>query len=212
MSFISSATDVPSVAWANRPDATIAGADARIIINDLPSGARGQWHSDGTVWKPCNPIVLFDNTSAVVGIASVAEQILKQAVIPGSLLRGLRTFDVVFTLSKSGATDAVTTTSIRFGPLGTTGDTAVYSTSQFTAPNRQYSGGCEWFASSDTTIRTRPVNQNVAPLSGSPLAGAFPTQSVVSNLSVGNFFLSVTAIMAGTTDTPSGNHLMIIGF
>lgn len=168
-----------------------------------------RWIYDGTAWRLDGPQDLLIDSSPSVGAASTAEQILKQTTADAGLLLALRYFIIRTVVAKSGATDAVSSSRIRFGANGTTSDTPISNDTAFSAPNRQRAIEVPLFATSTTMLR-HYTNGGGGGMAWTLTTQAYPTQVPVENMLSATKF-SFCAQMAGTTDTPTMVSVFIYG-
>lgn len=185
------------------------GQQAVVSAEIIPGGVKNtRWvYSDG-IWRLHGPQDLLVDLVPSTGVTGTTEQLLKTYVLPAGLLPSLRYMRTYCNFAKSGSTDAVSLARLRIGPAGSTSDTAIVSSSTFGASARQYAMESYGFAASAT--QWRQIYNGVSGLgSGNVSSGAYPW-NVSLNTTVG-LYLSLTAQMAGATDTPTVAHVIISG-
>lgn len=197
--------------WANLLSGFPANANAgkRAVVTDF---GNMQVRSDGSLWRLQGPTFLSHTTTPVVGVASASAQILMvSTALPRSLFEVCRYIAATFHLSKSGATDAVTTT-LFIGPNGNNTDSSMYSTAAFTAGLRQFSGGHLYvYHPTSARLRNFTASQNFALEASATNTSAHPvTQS--ANMANVNQFVSLYVTVGGTTDIPTAERLTVVGY
>lgn len=195
--------------WANRPTPSASLEGLMMIVTDLNYS---QWICLSSVWRLVSNAQLLFSYATVLGAATTSEQILQQLSIPAGLITSLRRMQVYYLASKSGATDAATSTQLKLGISGTTADQSVYATASWVSTTRQVSGGVNFLARSATSFAFASAAQNAAVDAIATATSAFPITFSVSNMNTNNLILSLTATMAGTSDTPSGQLFSIVGY
>lgn len=165
------------------------------------------WIYDGLVWRLQSKQSLYDSLASVVGIASTTEQALFSAQIPAALLLSLRRLYVSWTMTRSGATNGLTTR-LRFGLTGISGSTVI---SQDTGLTANLTRGYEHIGGALNSTTWRQVHTGLAgfgPLFNTGVAA--PIDTTVPSMS-GDLFIVIGAQMAGTTDIPTLSALSIQG-
>lgn len=152
---------------------------------------------------------LYQDFTRVTGVASASEQLVRQVLIPaGSFPIGGR-LRVQYMLTKSGATDAVTSVRLRFGVAGTAADVSIYNVTTIVAGNRAYAASTDLSVNSATVLRQ--ANSNIA--QGFEVGGASnaaqPVDFTIGAHTTTPIYVSIFCTMAGTTDTPSVDNLSI---
>ncbi len=200
------------IPWASRPSA--ASNSGSLAWFDLGAGLSPVlMRSDGSYWRLVSTTVLIDNNTTVAGIASVAEQIIKQVTIPAGLLMSLRGFSVSHLASKVGANGAVTTQQYRLGTAGTTADASIHSTGAWSsATSLNTSGGRLLRATSATNLRIYAASVNTPLEAVGQATPAWPVDLAISNSDSSDLILSLTVTAASALDTPSGQRLTLIGW
>lgn len=169
-----------------------------IVVNPQIAGGLSQVGRD-----------FFVDTSTSTGTTSVAEQILKQVAIPAGLITSARYFCIRALWSKSGTTDNVTPVRIRLGTAGTVADASIASSNSFLAANRSYVTE-SWFTATDATTLRLMTGNFASSFHTTVGTTAIPINAAIPDMSANNLILTLSATMAGTTDTPSVNNLIIV--
>jgi hypothetical protein len=154
------------------------------------------------------PLDYSTSLATVAGTATLSEQILKQIVIPAGTLFNCRYFGIRSVWTKSGTTDAATSVRIRLGTAGTTADTVLVSSTGFSAASRAYSMENFLFAFDATTLRVMSLTA-INNFGNQTTTQVHPINTTVTNVQTTDLILSASAIMVGTTDTPSLSTLIL---
>ena len=203
------------VAVATFPDllaaraAAVAGRKfvcaAPVIQGGLPFS---RWVYDGTEMRLDGPQDILVDLAPAVGVLGTSEQILRKYLLPAGLFQVLRYTQAKFIFAKSGVTDAMSAIRMRIGTAGTSADLAVIGDTALTAPNRQRSIESVFSFPDANTMRFQLTQ--VAGFGGTAVNGtAYPQQSTIVAGYGSALYLSLTAQMAGSTDTPSSPSLII---
>lgn len=188
----------------------LPGQRARVVAPVMSGGIPyTHWFYDGSAWRLDGAQDLLVDASPSVGIASTAEQILKQVTVDPGVLLALRYFTIRTVVAKSGITDAMSAFRVRFGANGTTSDFALLGDSALTAPNRQRATEMPMFATSPTVVR-HYTNGFGGGTAQSLTGQAYPAQTTVASM-LSAVKISFSAQMAGTTDTPTMVSVLISG-
>ena len=186
------------------------GQRARVVAPVMSGGLPyTNWFYDGAVWRLAGVQDLFVDASPSVGIASTAEQILKQVTVDPGVLLALRYFTIRTVVAKSGITDAMSVFRIRCGANGTISDLTLLADTALTAANRQRANELPLFATSPTVVR-HYTNGFGGGTAQSLTSQAYPAQATVASM-LSAVKISFSAQMAGTTDTPVAASVIISG-
>lgn len=186
------------------------GQRARVVAPVMSGGIPyTHWFYDGVAWRLDGPQDLFIDASPSVGIASTAEQILRQVTVDPGVLLALRYFTIRTVVAKSGITDAMSAYRVRFGANGTTSDFTLLGDAALTAANRQRANEIPLFATSPTVLR-HYTNGFGTGTAQSAVSQAYPSQVTVANMLYA-VKISFSAQMAGTTDAPTMASVIISG-
>lgn len=183
-----------------------AGQRARVAGAVIPGGTPyTAWIYDGALWRLDTQQSLLDDVATVTGVTGTTEQVLRPMLLPAGLLPLLRRIEVAWTMTRSGTTDALTTR-VRLGSAGTAVDTQLAQDANL---NGSRSRGYQHIGSALNATTWRQVHNGV---NGWGLATntttAAPLDTTVSNMA-GALYLSLTAQMGGSTDTPTLSALAI---
>lgn len=197
---------IPAITWASRPvAASFLGAQFRFtdVGGNTGAGGGNYFYSNGVRYKAVNGEALLDAVdTANPGITGVTEQQLNpnHIVIPAAVIAGMDRLDVTCGVSKSGTTDTMVMR-VRFGPLGTIAD-PVLATVNVAAASQSAGFSLKFKRISDTTIQLQGSANTILSY-GSESGTAYAAAVTVSAMSTTPMYMSITAQMGGTTDTPT---------
>lgn len=175
----------------------------------IPGGIKNtRWVYSDSKWRLNGPQDLMVDLAPSEGVTGTAEQVLKTYALPAGLLPSLRYMRTYCNFAKSGTTDAVPQSRLRMGSAGSTSDKLIVSSSSFGASSRQYSLESYGFAASASQWRI--IHNGSTGLGvGSTSANIYPNN--ISLTTTAALYLSLSAQMAGSTDTPIAAHVIISG-
>lgn len=190
--------------WSGRPAAS-ANTGQFIVVTDTPTWT--QFYSDGTNWITIGTQCVARDETLYSGINNTSEQYMANLLMPAGMLYVGAHFMWRFGQAKSDATDAMTSSNCRIGPLGTISDTStgLFASVTFTAAQR--STGCEGifnvvsssgskfkkYGSGGANVPSYPGAVNISPT-------AYGTLGPALDLTVGQYF-GVTMLLAAATGT-----------
>lgn len=199
-----------SCTWAARPNAA-THLGAMIYVTDV--GINGSiWISNGTVWRPTAPVVLFSDLDVFTAATSATEQIAAQINIPAGLMADGSNLRVMFAGEKSGTTDATAAVfKLRMGTAGTTSDVLVAGGLSLAQAN--LSMGVQSLigrSSSSTEVQKLGASGIGSVSSWNGATAVAPAPKVtVGNLDTENNILTFTVQPGGTVDVVSVTSLLV---
>jgi hypothetical protein len=169
-----------------------------LVTNYGRGGSMWRYSASVGDWFPTAPVLIYENTALLSGVAQLAAQTLLSIPVEANLLANKR-FRVLVTTAKSGTTDTITP-SIRMGSAGTTADASVGGIGGMSGTNRS-NGTDTWFRMASSTSAVRLGGGVGASFENSPITVATNTATTVADVTAANF-ISISCTMSGTTDTP----------
>lgn len=155
------------------------------------------------MWKPMGLQVVSVSDTIVTGTTTVSEQLVTNYLLPVGLLYK-QTFKITVGFGKTGTTDAVTAFGIRIGTNGILTDTSLIVANS-PLSSSQKSTGFEYVfeSTSGTVLRKMGTQSGSSSFSGAASTTvASATTTGVPSMITNPLYISLTATMAGTTDSP----------
>jgi hypothetical protein len=184
--------------------ANVSDGATYLVTNYGRGGSTWRYSSSAGDWFPTAPVKVYENTVTLTGAKQTAAQVLLAMPMEAGLLTG-KTFRVLVTVAKDGATDTVTPV-LRMGSAGTAADAAVANYTTLSGASRSL--GLElWLRMASATSVERlggPVNASWGG-SSSILVNAAVTVATVASAN----FLTLTGTMSGTTDSPQLGYVTV---
>lgn len=200
------ATPIGSGTFAQMKAVTgMSNGDSYLVTNYGRGGSIWRYSSTAGDWFPAAPVLIYENTDVISGVAQTAAQVLLAIPVEANLLKGKR-FRIRYSVGKSGTTDTMTP-AVRMGSAGTTADAGVASPSQLAAGTRSVGYQSELFMVSTTSAVRLGGGPSVsfgASTSSTALNGA----TTVADVTAANY-ITVTCTMGGTTDTPQLGYVAV---
>lgn len=176
-----------SYTWATLPAAsTLSGV--MVFVSDIGGGT--YWRSNGTNWKPINGRYTHYKPTARQTSAAAAETLLDRVLFPAGLLQTGFVISNRVTTSKSSTTETATLR-FKFGTLGTTGDTQLYTSTNLATTNVSAGVLADFKVASATTIQKIGSASTTTAWNG-PNTSAYPAAITVSDVSVNACYLDIT--------------------
>lgn len=199
-----------SCTWAARPNAA-THLGALIYVTDV--GINGSiWISNGTVWRPTAPVVLFSDLDVFTAATSATEQIAVQINIPAGMMAAGSNLRVMFAGEKSGTTDVTAANfRLRMGTAGTTSDVLVIGGLSIAQSNLSLGVQSLIGRSSSSTDVQKLGAGGIGSISSWNGANttAPATKVTVGNLDTENSILTLTVQPGGTVDVVSVTSLLV---
>lgn len=184
----------------------VNGATFR-VTNYGKGGSLWRYSSAAGDWFPTAPVKVYEKTSLTTGLSQTAEQILQTISIEAGLLAN-KTFRLLASFGKNGATDTSNGLQVRFGTAGTIADTSLYTVLNLAAANR--SGGADlWLRAASATSLEKMGGSPSGAFSGGVSSSLIAAATTVANMATQALVLSLTASMGGTTDKPQLGYVAL---
>jgi hypothetical protein len=180
--------------------ASWSGYTAR--ASDLGAAPGALVISDGSRWKPIGGRVVLKNQGASSNVANV-ETIVAQTLIPAGAMAAGDVLSIVFSGTKSGATDNANFV-FRIGSAGTTADATMVAGGAAAWMGATALTGAAWH---EFQIASATTVQRLGAMSGNGLFGGGGTSSVAAQAAAaipnvsGALYASLSILSAGATNT-----------
>lgn len=175
-----------------------------LVTNYGRGGSLWRYSSTLSDWFPTAPVLIYENTAVIDGVAQTAAQILLAIPAEANLLKNKR-FRLLHTAAKNGTTDTVTT-QLRMGSTGTTADASVLTIIAVAAAQRA-NGAETWLRmASDTSVER--LGGGAVSFGNTGTSAVVALAATVADVTAANF-VSISCTSTGATDKPQLGYVAL---